>query len=86
MDDNGFMQCPICEKSFQRIKPHLKNKQACSAFIDFESFNTSFELFDSNLKRAKGREKSAATRKRRQEELSEEEKKKNNEAEAKRKR
>ena len=73
MDGDGFMQCPICGKKFQRLRPHLKNKKECSAFIDFEAFNSSFEAFDKDMKKAKGREKVAAYRKRKNEEQSQEE-------------
>ena len=64
MDENGVMLCPVCNKKFQRLRPHLKNKRECNSLIDFEAFEKSFNGFDSNLKKAKEREKKAATRKR----------------------
>ena len=56
MDKDGFMQCPICLKKFQRLKPHLRSKKECSSIIDFTAFCESFELFDTNMKKAKKRE------------------------------
>ena len=64
MDENGFMECPICRKKFQRLRPHLKSKKDCSALVDFESFNASFERFDKDFKKSKERERKADFRKR----------------------
>ena len=64
MDEQGFMQCPVCNKSFQRIRPHLKSNKTCSKFINFEAFEKGFNTFDSTFKKSKEREKKAAMRKR----------------------
>jgi hypothetical protein len=85
MDEDGYMECPICLKRFQRLRPHLKTKKLCSSLIDFEAFNEGFEKFDSNLKKAKEREKKAEIRKRHieSEDLEEVKKRKVKEAERK---
>ena len=64
MDEQGFIQCPVCNKNFQRIRPHLKSNKTCSKFINFEAFEKGFNTFDSTLKKSKEREKKAAMRKR----------------------
>ena len=64
IDENGFMECPICTKKFQRLRPHLKNKKNCSKFVDHDSFNASFEKFDKDCKKSKEREKNSKGRKR----------------------
>ena len=86
MDENGFMQCPVCAKKYQRLKPHLMNKRECSSFIDLNAFNRSFEIFDKDLKKTKAREKASAYRKRKNEELSNDEQLKAKKRDAERKR